>query len=116
MLYVLCTTGQFVQILLCFRGIADDTPGTSFFLAPPTLRTTPEWYGKIQLQVTMLVYKHLKELQPRLVPLPAFLMDPTGLDSDGVHFSATTGFDYVIHLIDKSRCVSFFTYYATLST
>jgi len=53
--------------------------------------------------VTKLVYKYLKELQPRLIPLPAFLMEPTGLDSDGVHFSATTGFDYVIHLIDKTR-------------
>jgi len=67
------------------------------------MRTTPEWYGKLQPQVSRLIYKHLKELQPRLMILPSYQMDATGLDSDGIHFSAVTGYDYVIHLIDKSR-------------
>jgi len=97
--------GSFLLIfyLSILRQVADDTPDTAFFLAPPTLRTTPEWYSRIRLPVTKLIYKYLKELQPRLIPLPAYLMEPTGLDTDGVHFSATTGFDYVIHLIDKTR-------------
>jgi len=90
-------------IILIFRTIAEEAENTTFFLSPPTIRTTPVWYGKLQPRITKLVYKHLKELQPRLLPLPAYLMDSSGLDSDGVHFNAVTGFDYVIYLIDKSR-------------
>ena len=89
--------------MLILRVVADEQEATSFYLAPPTVRSTPEWYSSIQPRVTRLIYKHLKELQPRLQPMPAFIMDSTGLDSDGYHFSATTGFTYVMHLIDKAR-------------
>jgi len=92
-------------MLIILRSVAEEAEQTNFFLAPPTMRSTPKWYGKLQPRITRLIYKNLKEVQPRLSPLPAFLMDSTGLDSDGIHFSATTGFDYVIHLIDKSRWV-----------
>jgi len=92
-------------MFICYRSIAEETEQSHYFLAPPTMRSTPKWYGKLQPRITRLIYKNLKEVQPRLTPLPAYLMDSSGLDSDGIHFSAVTGFDYVIHLIDKSRCV-----------
>ena len=88
---------------LNFRNIAEETEQTCYFLAPPTMRLTPGWYGKLQPRISKIIYKNLKETQPRLMPLPAYLMDRGGLDTDGVHFSAVTGYDYVIHLIDKSR-------------
>jgi len=84
---------------------SEGQPRSCYFLAPPTIRTTPEWYSALQPRVTRLLYKHLKEQQPRLQPLPAFIMDASGLDSDGFHFNATTGFVYAMHLIDKARLV-----------
>jgi len=83
--------------------IAEEKEQTCFFLAPPNVRTTPKWYGKLQPRITRLVYKNLKEIQPRVIPLPSYLMDCGGLDSDGIHLNAVTGYEYVIHLMDKSR-------------
>jgi len=91
--------------MLDFRLISEESESTNFFLAPPTVRNTPKWYAKLQPRITRLIYKNLKETQPRLFPLPAYLMDSSGLDSDSVHLNAVTGYDYVIHLIDKSRYI-----------
>jgi len=85
------------------RVIAEENEASCYFLAPPNVRSTPKWYGRLLPRISRLVYKHLKETQPRIIPLPAYLMDCSGLDSDGVHFNAVTGYEYVIHLIDKSR-------------
>lgn len=93
--------------LFCYRELCDDRPNTSFFLAPTTMRTSPEWFSSLQTQIGGLIYEEIHDQRPRLSPLPAFMMDRTFLDSDGVHFTPVAGRDYVLHLIDKARCIYF---------
>ncbi len=77
-----------------FRDLCDSRPDVDFYLAPTTPRNKPFWFTNAQPAVSHLIQLQLKEIQPRLVPLPGFPSDPTSLDTDGVHFSALAGIAY----------------------
>ena len=47
----------------------------------------------------------LRAHRPNLLTIRSFQANVSELDSDGVHFSALSGRDYVLHLLDQSRFV-----------
>lgn len=49
----------------------------------------------------------LRAHSPNLYTIRSFTAGVSDLDSDGVHFSALSGRDYVLHLIDLSRLILF---------
>jgi len=44
--------------VLFSRLAAEEAEGTTFFLAPMTVRTSPKWYARLQPRITRLIYKH----------------------------------------------------------
>jgi hypothetical protein len=86
-----------------FRDLCETRPDVDFYLAPTTPRNKPFWFTGAQPAISRLIQLQLKEIQPRLLPLPGFQTDPTSLDTDGVHFSALAGIAYCQHIVDSAR-------------
>ena len=76
-------------------------------MAPPTVRTRPTWYLPLLPHVMRSLSGSLRVHNPALSTLKAFLATQKDLDSDGVHFNALSGRDYVLYLLDQSRLFIF---------
>jgi len=90
-----------------YSAAIDKTPEPSYFLASPTTRTRPSWYLPLMSDIISLITKALRMHTPNLLTLRAFKANKVDLDSDGVHLNALTGMDYVLHLLNEPRFVSF---------
>ncbi len=101
-----CQYPRIKAYLYClYRDICESRPDKEFYLVPTTTRNKPYWYTDAQPAITRLLQLQLKEIQPRLIPLPGFPSDPSSMDTDGVHFTALAGIAYCQHVIDSARLV-----------
>jgi hypothetical protein len=89
--------------------ICSALPDLDFYLAPTTSRSLPTWFTSAQPSISRLALEQVKDQQTRILPLPAFLSDPSDLEPDGVHFTPAPGMHYVMHLIDNARYLFFTT-------
>lgn len=91
------------SILIHYRDATSKYAAPAYFLAQPTIRSRPTWYLPLLPVVVRSLTGVLRVHNPNLYALPAFISTSSDLDSDGVHFSALSGRDYVLHLLDQSR-------------
>lgn len=78
-------------------------PDPSYYLAMPTVRSRPEWFLPMHLDLTKMILANLKTVNPAPQPLRAFALSGQDLDSDGIHLNALAGITYVQFLIDQPR-------------
>lgn len=78
-------------------------PGPAYFLAPVTIRLRPQWFLEVHTALSSLLLKVLRQHRPPLTLMKAFPSTYDNLDSDGIHFTAVAGRDYVQWLLDQPR-------------
>ena len=75
-------------------------PSRSYFVSPPMYRTHPVWYREGLPEVLTLFSSTLSSRPENLHILPSF---PTPeFDSDGVHLTAYSSLEFILHLFDAS--------------
>lgn len=94
-----------LQNLFFFRVTAEANKGPVYFLASPTIRLRPAWFLPAMGRVSILLTDVLHRYQPNLTLLRAYQSSKDDLDSDGLHFSALAGRDYVTFLLDQAQYV-----------
>ena len=93
-------------ILTEFCGVVfkacEELPDVSFLVSPPMYRTHPTWYRDGLAEIMTMFSSSLgKDRPPNLHLLPSF---PTpSFESDGVHLTAYSGLEFVLHLFDSSQ-------------
>ena len=82
----------------------EDNPEVSFLISPPMYRTHPIWYRDGLPEIMTLFSSTLGIEKPEnLHLLPSF---PTpDFESDGVHLTAYSGLEFLLHLFDSSQVV-----------
>ena len=71
-----------------------------FLLCPPMYRTAPAWYRDAMPEVLQKFSDVMKTRPTNLLLMPSF---PTpSFEADGVHLTAYSGLEYVIHLFDSA--------------
>ncbi len=94
---------EFKNYLFIFSDLCALKPDTIFYIMPPTVRNKPAWYSSAQSAITAAIKLKLQSRKLRVHFLPPFPADPTSLDPDGMHFSASAGVSYCMHVIDCAR-------------
>ena len=75
-------------------------PDVSFFVAPPMYRRSPLWYREGLPEVLTRFSAAFRQRSCNIHMLPSF---PTpDYDPDGIHLTAYSGLEYMIHLFDSS--------------
>ena len=93
-------------VLQDFRGelldACETNPNRLYFVSPPMYRTNPVWYREGLPEILTLFSSVLSCDRPdNLRILPSF---PTPeFESDGVHLTAYSGLEYILHLFDASH-------------
>jgi len=93
-----------IKCILCSAMISG-CPRPAYFLAPPTVRLRPLWYLPLLPEIVQLLSRCLRIHEPGLQCLKSFSCTQKDLESDGVHFSALTGFSYIQFLLDEPRFI-----------
>jgi hypothetical protein len=93
-------------VLTEFRDVilaaCESNPEVSYLVSPPMYRTHPYWYRDGLAEVMTLFSSTLgQERPPNLNLLPSFAT-PT-FESDGVHLTAYSGLEFLLHLFDSAQ-------------
>ena len=83
------------------RASCDEFPDRAHLVCPPMYRRSPIWYREGLPEVLTRFSTELMRDKPlNLLPLPSF---PTpAFEDDGVHLTAYSGLEFVLHLYDSS--------------
>lgn len=80
----------------------EQNPDRMYLLLPPMFRSSPVWYREGLPEILSLFSQQMFEDKPsNLGILPSFTTPE--YVSDGVHLNPTSGFEYVLHLLDASE-------------
>ena len=102
---VSATVGVHVEPILkecleTIRAACLEQSDAVFLLCPPMYRSTPGWYRDAMPEVLQKFSEVMKMKPPNLLLMPSF---PTpSYEADGVHLTAYSGLEYVIHLFDSA--------------
>lgn len=88
---------------IIFRIVIDANKGPKYYMASPTIRLRPVWFMSSMSRVSLLLTDVLRRFQPDLDTLRAYQTSKADLDSDGMHFSALAGRDYVTFILDQAQ-------------
>ena len=94
-------------VLQEFRASLDEacaaSPERFFVVSPPMYRTTPLWYREGLPEIMNLFSQSFRNpAKPaNLLLLPSFATPD--YESDGVHLTAYSGLEYILHLFDSSQ-------------
>ena len=88
------------QIQTTLNEFCDLSPTRIVLVSPPMYRTSPTWYREGLPEVLTLFSQIFTDRPPNLHLLPSFATPD--FDSDGVHLSAYSGLEYILHLFDSS--------------
>ena len=81
-------------------GASSALPGITFLIAPPMYRRSPVWYREGLPEVLTKFSTFMKEKPASMLLLPSF---PTpDYEQDGIHLTAYSGLEFMIHLFDSS--------------
>ena len=93
-------------VLQDFRASLDEVcaghPDRFYLVAPPMYRTNPIWYREGLPEIMNLFSLAFRSEKPRnLLLLPSFATPD--YESDGVHLTAYSGLEFILHLFDSSE-------------
>ena len=75
-------------------------PDRLFLISPPMYRSSPTWYREGLPEVLTLFSQMFSDRPQNLHLLPSFATPD--FESDGVHLTAYSGLEYILHLFDSS--------------
>ena len=78
-------------------------PETSFLICPPMYRTNPIWYREGLPEILRKFSEMMKARPSNSHMMPSF--PSPSYDPDGVHLTAYSGLEYVLHMFDSIRSV-----------
>ena len=81
-----------------------ESPGRAYLVCPPMYRRSPLWYRDGLPEVlTRFSAELMKDRPPNLLAMPSF---PTpSFEDDGVHLTAYSGLEFVLHLFDTAESI-----------
>ena len=88
------------QINATLGEFCESSPTRIYLISPPMYRTNPTWYREGLPEVLTLFSQTFSERPPNLHLLPSFATPD--FEADGVHLSAYSGLEYILHLFDSS--------------
>ena len=88
---------QFATVL---AEVCSSRPATSFFVSPPMYRQNPLWYREGLPEIMTRFSSFFREKPVNLHLLPSFATPD--FEQDGIHLSAYSGLEYMIHLFDST--------------
>ena len=92
-----------VDFLTKLGGFASSRPDVQFLICPPMYRLTPIWYREGLPEILQKFSELMKSRPPNCHMMPSF---PTpSYEDDGVHLTAYSGFEFVLHLFDSLSSV-----------
>ena len=90
------------QIRATLNEFCEAFPSRLFILSPPMYRTSPTWYREGLPEVLTLFSQSISAERPtNLRVLPSFATPE--YDADGVHLTAYSGLEFILHLFDSSH-------------
>ena len=89
----------FQDFLTKLTEIAAARPDVSFLICPPMYRTTPIWYREGLPEILRKFSEVLKSRPANSHMMPSF--PSPSYESDGVHLTAYSGLEFVLHLFDN---------------
>ena len=89
----------FIEFLEKLTVACEARPDLEFFVGPPMYRTNPIWY-RDGLPEILKKFSDVMRVRPSNCNLLPSFPTPT-FESDGVHLSAYSGFEFVLHLFDS---------------
>ena len=78
-------------------------PETSFMLCPPMYRTSPIWYREGLPEILRKFSEVMKSRPVNVHMMPSF--PSPNYDPDGVHLTAYSGLEFVLHMFDSFQSV-----------
>lgn len=93
----------FQDFLTKLRETAESRPEVSFLLCPPMYRTVPIWYREGLPEILRKFSEMMKERPANSYMMPSF--PSPSYDPDGVHLTAYSGLEFVLHLFDNINSV-----------
>ena len=91
----------FQQIRTTIADFCVAFPTRMFLISPPMYRSNPTWYREGLPEVLNLFSQTFAEKPENLHLLPSFATPD--FEADGIHLSAYSGLEYVLHLFDSSH-------------
>ena len=95
---------QVEPILSQFLGLVQvvclERSETAFLVCPPMYRTTPMWYRDAMPEILQKFSEVMKSRPQNLLLMPSF--PRPSLESDGVHLTAYSGLEFVVHMFDNA--------------
>ena len=86
------------ECLELIRAAASERSDVTFLLCPPMYRTSPVWYRDAMPEILRKFSDVMKCKPSNLLLMPSF---PTpNYEADGVHLTAYSGLEFVVHLFD----------------
>ena len=90
----------FLEVLETLKAAALERPNLQFLVSPPMYRMSPLWY-RDNLPEILTKYSDVMRGRPANVHLLSSFPTPV-LEDDGVHLTAYSGLEFVLHLFDSS--------------
>ena len=89
-----------LQFLERVAEFSQTRPDLSLLICPPMYRTSPVWYREGLPEILQKFSDVMKNRPPSVLLMPSF---PTPrFESDGIHLSAYSGMEFVLHLFDSA--------------
>ena len=88
---------KFLEIV---QAVCLERSETAFLICPPMYRSTPMWYRNAMPEILQKFSEVMKSRPPNLLLMPSF--PRPSLESDGVHLTAYSGLEFVVHLFDSA--------------
>ena len=94
----------FSEVFDRLRAACTENVNRAYLVCPPTYRKFPLWYRDGLPEVlTRFSTELMQNRPPNLLPMPSF---PTpSLEADGVHLTAYSGLEFVLHLFDSANSI-----------
>ena len=90
----------FLEVLEGLKIAALERPNLTFLVSPPMYRLSPLWY-RDNLPEILTKFSDVMKSRPANVHLLSSFPTPV-LEDDGVHLTAYSGMEFVLHLFDSS--------------
>ena len=92
-----------IDFLTKIASVAESRPEVQFLICPPMYRLVPIWFREALPEILQKFSDLMKKGPPNCHLMPSF---PTpNYEDDGVHLTAYSGFEFVLHLFDSMASV-----------
>ena len=93
----------FIDFLSKLETLATERPDLKLLVCPPMYRESPIWYRENLSQILTKFSEVFSRNESGILLMPSF---PTpSLETDGVHLTAYSGLEFVLHLFDNAKSI-----------